>query len=179
MTEQARSPSPDEQPRPSRGGLILSWVIWFGVPPLLLCFGLLLIAFGFSASILLVLLPFVVGLPVLVLLVRRSGANVLTWDDDRLLLQCADGDAEVHWSDIVWFQKLWATHKLEGGGKAWIATLVNYRGHAGRQKTVLLTLSGSAGEGTILQPLRASKYQTILDVKVPARNQGFLSNRKE
>jgi hypothetical protein len=160
VTEEPRLPSPDEQPRVSRISHILAWILWFGIPSVLVAIGLFLISTGFPAAVLLIFFPFVVGLPALALLARRHGANLVSWDDERIVLRCAGGETHVFWSDIAWFQKLWATHKLEGGGKAWIATLVNYRARAGRHKTVLLTVSGSAGEKALSSspfPLRSTR----------------------
>jgi hypothetical protein len=141
--------------------------------------GLVLVSTGFPTSVLLVLAPFVAGLPTLAFLARRHGANLVNWNDEHMVLQSSGGEAHIAWKDIVWFRKLWATHKIEGGGQAWIATLVKYRTETGRQRTVLLTVSGSAGAEGCAQPLAASRYQTVFDAKASAKSLPPVSRGKE
>jgi hypothetical protein len=162
-------PSPDEQPRISPLGRVLGSILWFGVPFVLLVAAVVLIAHGEPAGVLLILLPFILGLPMIALLCRRHGANLTDWDDSRIHLASSRGEEVVTWSDIDWFWKLWATHKFEGGGKAWIATLVRYRS-SGRSTTVLLTVTGTAPDNGFGQPLLAGKYTTVFDVRISSKN---------
>ena len=164
-------PPPDEQPRVSKAAYRMGWILWFGIPAALAVVEILLIISGWPAYIVFIFLPFIVGLPAVALAMRRYGANLIRWDEERILLQYAHGERRVAWNDIEWFWKLWVTHKLKGGGKAWIATLLKYRtGPPSRSTTVLLTVSGGAGEESLYQPLSPRKYRTVFDLKVPSKD---------
>jgi hypothetical protein len=162
-------PSPDEQPRISPLARVLGAILWFGIPFLLLGAAVVLLASGEPVAILLILLPFILGMPAIALLCRRHGANLTGWDESHIYLASFRGEARVAWGDIEWFWKLWATHKFEGGGKAWIATLVRYRSSA-RSKTVLLTVTGTAADEGFGQPLFAAKYTTVFDMRIRSKN---------
>jgi hypothetical protein len=179
VTEAPRLPSPDEQPRVSRFTHLLAWVLWFGLPCVLAAVGLVLVSTGFPPSVLLILAPFVTGLPMLAFLARRYGANLVNWNDDCMVLRSCGREAHIAWTDIASFHKLWATHKIGGGGQAWIATLVKYRTETGRYRTVLLTVSGSADAEACPQPLAAARYQTVFDIRTSATSRSLVSRRKE
>jgi hypothetical protein len=118
---------------------------------------------------LIALLPFIVGMPALGVLCLRRGANLIGWDEHHIHLESPRGRESVSWGDIDWFRNLWLTHKLEGGGKAWIAMLVKYRTPRW-SITVLMTVSGSALEVGFFEPLSPGKYKTVFDVRIPSKN---------
>jgi hypothetical protein len=162
-------PSPSEQPRVSRRGRILGGILWFGLPVLLIGVCALFIRTGWPRLIVIVLLPFIIGMPAFGVFCRRHGANLKSWDEDQMRLESIRGEEGVAWDDVEWFWKLWLTHKLEGGGKAWIATLVKYRS-CERSLTVLLTVSGALPEGSVFDSLFSGKYKTVFDIRIPSKN---------
>jgi hypothetical protein len=162
-------PSPDELPKFSKRAYVIGHILPFAVPVLLLTMIVILIAAGWPAVIAIPFLPFIAGLPAVALLLRRHGVRVTSWDDQYIELESARGPESVAWDDIDWFQKLWLVHKLEGGGKVWIAMLMRYRRASGGQSTVLFTVSGSASDSFVLEPLSPRRYTTVFDVRIPTK----------
>jgi hypothetical protein len=162
-------PSPDEQPKFSPRAYVIGHILPFAVPVVLIIMVLILIASGWPAVIAIPFVPFIAGLPAVALLLRRHGVRLTSWDDEYIELESAWGHESVAWDDIDWFQKLWLVHKLEGGGKVWIAMLMRYRKASGGQSTVLLTVAGTASAPFVLEPLSPRKYTTVFDVRIPTK----------
>jgi hypothetical protein len=104
--------------------------------------GIVFVHTGWPALILMAVLPPAAGLLALGLWGLRQPA-ITGWDQHSLYLKSSGKSEAVPWDNVEWFRKLWLTHRLEGGGKAWIATLIRYR-QSGASRSALVTVSGSA-----------------------------------
>ena len=89
------------------------------------------------------------------------------WDNRSIHLKSAGGSEVVNWDAFDSYRKLWLTHKLEGGGTAWIVVLVKYR-IADKSKTALLTVSGTTAVDSFA--LLHGRYKTVFDKRVPEKN---------
>src|SRR6267143_3803736 len=143
----------------------LGWWLCVGLPAVVLTMGVGVILSGGPLVILVVVLPLPLGIRAVVFAMRRYGANVTGWDNQGITLKRANGSGEVvSWDAFEWFKKLWLTHKLEGGGRAWVAVLVKYR-TAGASRTALLTVSGAAAEDS--SAILPGPYETVFDRRIP------------
>jgi hypothetical protein len=166
MTGASDLPSPEEQPRVTPRTRVLGWIFWFGVPLTVGAAAAWLVQWGWSPWVFVILSPFIIGMPAVGALGLRYGANLSDWNADGMRLEFFRRTETVPWSEVEWFRKLWITQKLEGGGKAWVATLVKYRRGRGSAKT-LLTVSGTASDDGALFPAR---YITVFDVRIPGKD---------
>jgi hypothetical protein len=137
-----------------------------GMPILLFAAGILFIMTGWPLVVLLVVLPPAIAILVVSLWARRQ-PRIAGWDEENIYLRFLSRSETVSWGRIEYFAKLWVTHKLEGGGKAWVAILIKYRTHNTSRRT-LLTVGGAAA--VYSQPLLPGKYETVFDRRIPQRN---------
>ena len=156
----------DDVPTVSGTARVLGWCLWFGMPAVLVVAAIAFVRTGWPALILIAVLPPAAGLLALGLLGLRQPA-ITGWDDRSLYLRLNGKSEPVPWDNVEWFHKLWLTHRLEGGGKAWIATLIRYR-QAGASRRALITVCGVGAADSI--GLLPGRYETVFDKRVPAKN---------
>lgn len=150
----------------SRQARTLGWCLWVGVPVAMGAAGIAFVLTGWSAAVLVILLPFAVGM-LAIGLWGRSQPAITGWDRPGIQITCRSGSETVRWDDIEWFWKLWPTQRLDGSGQAWIATLVKYRtGGSSRKALFTVAASGPADLGGVLP----GRYETVFDRQVPERN---------
>jgi hypothetical protein len=113
-----------------------------------------------------VILPPAAGLLTLGLWGSRQ-PTLTGWDGRGLHFTSRTKSETVSWDNVEWFRKLWLTHRLEGGGKAWIAALIRYR-HDGAFRRALVTVSGVCAVDSLA--LRPSRYETVFDKRLPGKN---------
>jgi hypothetical protein len=150
-----------------RVGRVFGWWLCVGLPTVVLTIGVGFILSGAPLVILVVVVPLPLAIRAAIFAMRRYGATVTGWDNQEIRLKRANGSEEmVSWDAIEWFKKLWLTHKLEGGGRAWVAVLVKYR-TAAASRTALLTVSGAAAEDS--SAILPGPYETVFDRRIPHR----------
>ena len=92
----------------------------------------------------------------------RSQPLFRGWDQQGLHFTARSRLETVRWDEIEWFWKLWPTQRLDGTGRAWIATIVKCS-LAGSSRKVLVTVSGTGG-------VLARSFETVFDRQVPEKN---------
>ncbi len=157
----------EDFPTVGRTGLVLGRLLWLGIPATLIGAGMGFVLTGWPLLVLGVVLPLPLGMLVVLFLLRRHGANVIGWDNEIIRLRYAGGSEVVRCDSFEGFKKLWLTHKLEGGGRAWVAVLVKYRTGA-RSRRVLLTVAGASAEDSFA--IFPGPYETVFDRRIPHKS---------